>query len=330
MGNLKIKKRILIIVTMLALLLSGIAGISNSSHSTEAFYACKDVGSSMEQTSAGGMFQGAANADISGREWTAEELFRGSVSYSSFYGEGPGTWLYAEKVDRGDHVDGYSSVSGKLNDARGFSCIMNFNWIPNMLIGISSLITGLTGSIMLVLVGKDPMAETLTNIIGGTDSGESGLIGTFMDSFYMPLILLTVLIMVVTIIYKGLIQMKLRESLSSLIWSVGAFIIGVMLMLSPQILVGFPQAATSTITTCVLGALSGQNCLSGEVETPSMLTGKECVSSVSDGSDSESIVNSLNCTIWKSFTLEPWAENQFGAPYNELYTKNPPEGGDTW
>lgn len=35
------------------------------------------------------------------RKWTAEELFKKSIGFSNYYGEGAGTWFYAGKVDRG-------------------------------------------------------------------------------------------------------------------------------------------------------------------------------------------------------------------------------------
>ena len=42
------------------------------------------------------------------------------------------------------------------------------------------------------------------------------------------------------------------------------------------------------------------------------------------------MVNSMSCTIWKTFVLETWAQKQFGEPYSQLYTYNVPEGGGEW
>lgn len=323
------KKRILILIAILTLLLSGISTFANSYGEASAGEACKSLGWGLDKkVSVGGVFQGTSNEDSANRKWTAEELFRDSARFTTYYGEGPGTWWYADTTDRGKGVEGYDSVKSKLEENRG--CV-TMDFIPNFFLYTSSVITLITSSITLKLVGRDYMAETIMNIVGGENDSSEGLISIFLQSFYMPLIVITVLIMAFIIIYKGLIQFKFREALNSLIWTLGAFILGLALMLNPQILVSVPQAATSTITSCVMGALSGQNCLTGDVATPSIITGPECASSVgAEGSDAESAVNSLNCTIWKSFVLEPWAEVQFGAPYNELYTKDPPKGGDTW
>lgn len=323
-----IKRRVLILIAILTFLISGITATTGSFGTAEAGSACQKVGWGLGQQSVGGAFQGAANKESSSRKWTAEELFRNSVGFSSYYGEGKSTWFYADTSDRGKDKDGYAEVKSKLEENRGCATA---DFIPNTFFVLSSMATAITGSIVLTLVGKDEMADVLMKVIGGDkDVGNDGLITTFLSSFYMPLVVITVLIMAFVIVYKGLIQMKFREALNSAIWTLGAFIVGLALMLNPQVLVSIPQGATSTITTCVMGALSGQNCLTGDIEAPSVLTGPECVSSVADGRDSESVVNSLNCTVWKSFILEPWAEVQFGAPYNELYTKSPPDGGSIW
>ena len=323
-----IKRRVFVLFAILTFLISGITATTGSFGTAEAGSACQKVGWGLGQQSVGGAFQGAANKESPSRKWTAEELFRNSVGFSSYYGEGKSTWFYADTSERGDGKDGYAEVKSKLEENRGCATA---DFIPNTFFVLSSMATAITGSIVLTLVGKDEMADVLMKVIGGDkEVGNDGLITTFLSSFYMPLVVITVLIMAFIIVYKGLIQMKFREALNSAIWTIGAFVMGLALMLNPQILVSVPQGATSTITTCVMGALSGQNCLSGDIQAPSVLAGPECVSNVADGRDSESVVNSLNCTVWKSFILEPWAEVQFGAPYNELYTKSPPDGGSIW
>lgn len=332
MGIFKLNKRLFLVITMLTFLLAGIASFSNSYSSTNAFGACKPVGSFMESQTIKNKTSGIASPDAGNRKWTVEEVFKGSVAFSSFYGEGPGTWYFAEKEKRGEGKPGYTDDTQKsIENSRTFICTAGgMDWVTHTFTLIANGLTWLTGATIMMLIGKDLMAETLTTIVGGGGEGE-GLIGTFLSSFYMPLVIIAVVIMAVTLIYKGLIQMKLRESLSSLLWSFGAFVIGVTFMLNPQLLASAPQKATSTITSCVIGALSGQNCLSGDVAAPSVLAGKECVSTVGGkGNDAENVTNSLNCTIWKAFVLEPWAEEQFGAPYNKLYTKDPPANGAVW
>ena len=317
-------------ISLFAIIVSFSSFFSNSTSQADAFGVCEKVGSFMGQKSVSGD-SSSPNATDSNRKWTVEELFRNSIGYSSFYGEGKGTWLYAEKVNRGEHVAGWTGdVQTKIESARGFSCITGgFDFLPQAFLLLTGEITAFTSSVVISLVGQDEIAEVIVKIVGGGES-DGGLISTFLNSFYMPLVILAALIMTVTIIYKGLIKRQIREAFSSLIWSIGAFVIGVAFMLNPGMLASAPQAITSTITSCVVGSLSGQNCVSGEVQAPNLLAGKECISSTANGNSAESVVNGLNCTIWKAFVLEPWAEEQFGAPYRDLYTSDPPSGGSIW
>lgn len=330
--NSKNIQRLLIVATLFALLLAGISSFSKSYSAPKAFGACSAIGSFTQPKTVSNK-AGVSNPDASGRKWTVNELFGGSVGYSTFYGEGPATSLYAEKEQRGKDKPGWSDAAQKnIESARTGMCVIaGADGVPYIFILMANGLVWLTGIIITTLIGKDLMAETLTNIVGGKTGADTGLIGTFLNSLYLPLVVLAAIIMATTLIYKGIYQRKMRESVSAILWSVGAFVVGLVFMMNPQILAGAPQAATSTITSCVIGTLSGQNCLDGEVKAPAILAGPECVASISGkGNQAENVVNSLNCTIWKAFILEPWAEEQFGIPYNKLYTKKPPEGGKKW
>lgn len=329
------KKRIFMVFAIIAVLLSSIVSIENS-HSAPNAFACGQMGSYMGRSRVNTVFNNVIKPDEPNRKWTVEELFRWPTTFTSYNGEGEGDWLYIEKVDRGKARVGEaawnaSGVQENLKAARGLNCLIGRgDVVPNALLKLSSSVTSVINLTVSGLIGEDIMADGLLEIIGGGDEG-GGLIGTFTNSIYMPLVILAFIMTVVTIIYKGLIQMKLREAIMSVIWSVGAFVIGLALMLNPKLLAGAPQQATTAITTCVIGAMSGQNCLTNEVTAPVLLAGNECRSEIMGGDNDVSVViNSMNCTIWKSFVLEPWAQEQFGAPYSQLYTHNIPEGGGEW
>ena len=337
---IKNKRKIFIIFTILALFLVGIVSMENSHSAPNAFgNICSEMGSYMGRTE---INTRVINPDEPNRKWTVEELFRDATKFTSYYGEGEGGWIYANKVDRGRArvtklfgVNAWndSGVQDKLKSARGaLGCITGRgDIIPNLFLSITGGVVTLISSMVSLLIGNDTLVEGLVNIIGGGGDATGGLIGTFTHSIYMPLVVIAFFLTTVTIVYKGLIQMRLREALSSIIWSVLAFVIGLTLMLNPAFLASAPQKVTSTITTCVIGALSGQNCLTEEVTTPSLLAGNECRSEVVGGENGvDMMVNSMSCTIWKTFVLETWAQKQFGEPYSHLYTYNVPEGGAEW
>ena len=326
-------KRILVLFTMIAIMLSGLSSLNYSHSAPQAAVACNGMGSNFNRESIDK--KNLVKPASSNRKWTVQEVFDKSTVFSTYYGEGEGTWMYAAKVDRGKDRVGQAAwtatgVQDKLKAARSGICFSGDNF-PNLGLlfagGVVKLINGTVSS----LIGSDNMTEGLSEVIGGKSDSDTGLIGTFVNSIYMPLVVIAFLFSAVTIIYKGLIKMQLREALMASLWSIGSFVIGLTLMLNPSMLVGFPQQATTTISSCVMGAVTGQNCLSDSVVAPALVAGNECRSEVVGGKNGiDTIVNSMNCTIWKAFVLEPWAEQQFGQPYSDLYTDKIPAGGTKW
>lgn len=330
------KKRIYTIITVLLILLTTISTLESFYSIPQAGTVCSQMGSFMARNSI--KRDGIIKSNEPNRKWTVEEVFSNSTKFTSYYGEGEGDWTYANKVDRGAaraSLNGYdwsdATVQDNIKSLRNFGCFFSMgDGFPNLGLNIASSIAGLISTVVGFLIGQDFMVESLVEIIGGV-GGSDGLISIFFRSIYMPLVVLAFLFTAMTIIYKGLIKRQLREALSSIIWSTLAFVVGVTLMFIPSFLVGIPQAVTSTITTCVLGAINGENCLTGDVTTPSLLTGIECSSRIEgDSNSADMMVNGMSCTIWKTFVLEPWAEEQFGAPYSELYTADVPAGGSLW
>ena len=324
-------KKAFILFTLIAMIFSGFVSVNDSHSAPEASIFCRAMGSNMGRHT---IDRNVIKPDDGHRKWTVQEVFSKGVKYSTYYGEGKGNLVYPDKIDRGkkraEEAWNAPGVQSRLESASNGPCFPT-DFIPNIVVSLSSTIVNMINSLVGYAIGSNELTEGLVNIIGGKTDSDSGLIGIFLNSIYMPLVVIAALFLAVTIIYKGLIQMKFREAIMSAIWSLGAFIIGLTLMFNPKMLVRIPQAATNTITTCVMGAMSGQNCLSEDVLAPSIVTGHECRSEIIDGdNDIETAVNSMNCTIWKTFVLEPWAEEQFGEPYSHLYTKNEPEGGKIW
>lgn len=338
----KFKRKIFVVAALLAILLTGMTTVNNSAMSSEAGIICKQMGSGMRPIREVPL-SNVPQKEKPHRKWTAEELFSSAVRFTTYFGEGEGSaFLYEDKVDRsfgrGDIYDKLSDdkdVNERLEEnQKDIRCVTAgiTNILPNFMITITKMITSFIGIVLGVVLGDNTLASTLVGIVGGTGSN-GGLIGNFLYGLYMPFLILAGLTVAITLIYKGIVKRKIRESFMNIAWSFGAVIVGLAFMLNPQILAEAPQTITSQITTCVLGALSGQNCLTGKVKTPAPLSGIECQSSVEDkGSktNADMLVNSMSCTIWKTFVLEEWALEQFGEPYSNLYTHNVPKGGKLW
>ena len=338
----KIKNKIFATIAILAILLTGMTTMNNSVTGVEALNFCTGFGSGMGKSNVN---YNVANSDAKNRVWTAEELFSRAVGYTVYYGEGPGDYWYADKVDRGmDRVSNQfgdaslwsdSDVQDRMNGARGMSCTFGAagitNILPNLLLSATSAIVWFVKLAINTVLGEDFMVKTLVDLVGGDGASNTGLIGTFLHSLYLPMVVIAGLFLAITITWKGIAQRKLREATMDLVWSVSAVIIGLVFMYNPLMMAELPQTITTQVSTCMIGALTGQNCLTNEVTTPSLLAGKECMASFDgSGNSTSTITNSMSCTLWKTFVLEEWAQEQFGTSYNNLYTFEEPEGGTIW
>lgn len=170
----------------------------------------------------------------------------------------------------------------------------------------------------------------LVGLLGGTGSGQKGegLIGALTSNLYMPMIILVALVVAVYLLINGVIKMRIRESLFGIIWALCATVAGLALLFNPGLLAQAPAKISTTLGGCVIAAFSGENCL-GDSSAP--LTNESAVGSdqicnvnlVGAGTDSMALVtSSLNCQIWKSFVLEPYAQASFGTNFTNLDTKN--------
>lgn len=341
-----LKKRILILFTILAFVLVGIATFNGGAYSAQAgLDSCKDMGLGMAPKSV--ILYNINHADKANtRKWNVQEVFGNSLRFTAYYGEGPGTWIYANKENRGEErakeffggegaIWSNQEVQDKLLAARNGGCSFSgfTSLAGNVTLALTNGIVSITGEILNFAFGNTKAEDIIIKLVGGTEnSTEQGLITTFLNSLYMPMVIIAVLILAITIMYKGLFQRKLRESFMDILWSFGAVVIGLVLMYNPQMLARAPQTIVSQVSSCMIGAITGQNCLTTNVMPPSSLAGYECKTDILGVNDTSSILKSMNCTIWKSFVLELWAEEQFGEPYNNLYTtmENAPDNAEIW
>lgn len=315
---------------------------SNSSVLSEASFGfCGQIGTGMvSKNSVDPASLTAANA--SNRKWTVQELFGGSIGYTNYYGEGDETWYLAKTGDRGKGTPGWddSKVQNRVKSVRTIDrCMFGglrtsiFSWG----FSIASLFVKAAGTFTSFLLSPNVICTTngtstgncinLLGIIGGEGSN-GGIIGSLRDSIFTPLATLAFLFTAMWVLYKGIIKREFRTSLAGLLWSIAIFVIGLMAMMKPQMLAAAPQTINSAISTCIMGAMNGQNCLNDQVTAPSSLVGEECRSSANAPNEGASLsANAMSCSIWKSFVLEGWTRGQFGRSYNDMYLSNPPSGG---
>ena len=162
---------------------------------------------------------------------------------------------------------------------------------------------------------------------GGTGEGaNSGIIGTLTTGIYKPLVIFVMLITAMLIFWTGIVKRKFREALGQLIWFAASFVIGLALLLNPALLVRAPMIATNTILGCVVGSFDGSGCVGGGAASPEIsnnTTAKSniCISDSSLATPQERTtlyVNSMGCSIWSAFVLEPYTRAAFGVGVSGL------------
>lgn len=280
------------------------------------------------------------------RVWTLQEAFGSGVGYVNYEGEGKATeQLVLDKSPENKFKPGnYDAVSEKLNGLRNSSscgAAPALAALANVNLGIANGMSNIVQAFVVFafdssIICSDPANPTgaclnLLKVIGGNGSDpHGGLIGTLTGSIYMPLLVIMVTITAFWIGYKGLVQRKLREAMFGAIWVFLSVIFGLALLLNPALLAKAPMAVSNSIASCVIGSFNGQNCMDGSSGTTSLSTDnfstssdKICRSIAPGAALDEQMsmtVNSLSCSIWKAFILEPYAQGSFGTSFGSLDT----------
>ncbi len=161
---------------------------------------------------------------------------------------------------------------------------------------------------------------------GGTGvGGGSGILGNLTSGIYKPLVVLVVLVTAMLIFWTGIVKRQFRQALGQLVWLVLSFIIGLAILLNPSMLVKAPMVATNTVLGCVIGAFNGAGCTGGGNPDTGDTTGTAkdniCVSNSVSATTQEQTalyVNSMGCSIWSAFVLEPYARGAFGVGVSNL------------
>lgn len=335
------KKSIVALFLAVIFLLAALSGIFTES------YADDNKGIIPQSVFGGGLSDGNSHTFLKeaelfpedrGRIFNAEEMFRSGLKFSEFYGESEATWLFKEKNANLSSNDKLSEqAKNRIKDRGNNWGISNFggqvrSMIANLTISLSARISSFVSTVTTSLFDPGLFGTGgLAKIVGGETNEDGGIVRTLANGIYYPLLVMAGLSAAAYIAYIGLVKREFREAIKSTIWVVIAVLIGVAITELPSTLAKAPQNATSTLTGCILDGLQGRSCLDGSSEAkPSSFIPDICISGSGSNVLSKSAaynVNNLSCGIWKSLVLDPWSEAQFGYRFDDLYTKNPPDGG---
>lgn len=341
------KQLILSFLVVASLVVMAIPFVSpkSSAISQASFNFCDSLGAGMSGARENVNISDVAAKKAGNRKWTVQELFSNSIGFTSYNGEGDETWYFAKSEGYGKGVPGYddADVQTKIKEVRtltkcsvgGFQSSLSNGLllISSKIVDIARFFTTkmLSGSV-ICQPGQTGDCINILGVIGGNGSNNGGIIGSLRDSIFSPLATLVFIFVGLWVAYKGLFKREFRASLFGILWAVGIFVLGVIALNKPMMLASAPQKMNSILSTCIVGAMNGQSCLTGTVTVPSTLVGDECKSEASTtGNEGASMAaNAMTCSIWKSFVLDAWSRAEFGTGYDKLYLANPPKGADVW
>lgn len=339
--SVRYNKMILAVILAVSFLLTGLFATSNHNGAavTLASAASSYTGKIMSPEPLN--MTNAIKQDQGGRKYTIEELFASDLSVTPFYGNR--LWEKHNNLILRALGDADSQIESEELDElgeKGFHAIFGglFAWFHSVFIKLTSIMVSLTKIVTSSvfsqsLICKDPDGDekgciNLLKIVGGTKGGTSaadrGIIGTVADGIFFPMLLLAIAAAALYILWLGAARRQYRKAGQAMLWILLVFVIGVWVWQKPYVIARAPNEINNVVTSCLLGGLSGGNCLSddnNQEEMEGFFVGKECqsYSSQSNGLEfTEYLINGVNCSMWKAFVLEPWCYSQFGVPYEDL------------
>lgn len=323
---------------------------SNKAEALSFAVLCRDFGRNMGDP--GGWKNAFRNYPLenkASRTFTLEEAFGNASNFVSYNGEGVNGdfWIAAKETTPPDWS---ITDPAKLEAVRTFgNCSMTHIMIgvSNGIMSASNMVSILTSYIAAkafdsnLVCSPNPEENVsdgcfnILSIIGGAGedgAGGGGIISILTSSIYFPLLVMAVAITGGWVAYKGLVKRQLREALFGFIWVVLSVIFGLIMLLNPMLIAKAPMVISNSVSTCIIGAFNGENCFSGEEDGDSLDFNSDepadvCISDVGSSSINEKMsltTNSITCSIWKAFILNPLSEGSFGTSFDELTTTKDP------
>lgn len=290
---------------------------------------------------------GYPHSDKSPRTWTMQEAFGNVIGFTNYTGEGQADGAKGVRakpeVQGASSMGNYSSVVSKLEGARtlgkcttvhlSITISNGFMWLASSITKIAQFFA--VSAFDPTIICKDPNASSgnclnLLKIIGGTGNSNGGIIGALTSSVYYPLLVIAVFVAAMWVLHEGIVKRSIRKAFFGVLWIVFSVIIGLLFLLNPLLITKAPMAISNAVTTCIVGSFNGENCMTSgstgskiDFSQGGSTSNTICVSSAGNLSLDEKMsmtANSLTCSIWKAFVLNPYSEASFGTSFNNLDT----------
>lgn len=282
---------------------------------------------------------------VTNRKYTGVELFEQSVNYSVVNGDrDDNDWLRANRTTVIDILQAESAPNQEAIDrvkqtGQSLACVTGgfMTGLQSTFLGITKFFAKMTASVVQIFFDNTLICDgsgkncyiDLLKISAGEENGNGGIIGQLTRGVFMPLTVVAFICTAFWLLYTALWKGELRKGLGGLLWAIGSFIVGVIVMVAPIKIAKIPQTGVNIISTCIFNTLTGGSCLDSGPQIQEQKLDQFCTSygNTTDPNDLNQMgISSLTCSIVKSIAIDRWSEQQFGRTFNELYTMNAPEG----
>lgn len=163
----------------------------------------------------------------------------------------------------------------------------------------------------LINLAFSPLMEKL-----GITTIVKSSIESFKKTIFYPFIVIAIMFAALSMLFNVIRQRSLKSFFVSFLSMLVIFLVGVILLNSPDKLVDFVDKVPAEAETKLAGLILGNGSRDGGL----------CVT---DSSDKNAGVRSAQCNIWQTLVFQPWTYGQFGTNYNNLYSNgNAPLYGD--
>lgn len=170
----------------------------------------------------------------------------------------------------------------------------------------------------------------LHDIIAG-DDGKGGIALTLYNNLFVPLVTVVMVFTAIYIFYIGIVKRQFRESLITVLRSIGLFALATIIFTNAPLFLSLPNnialAGQAVVISSMSEGVAGGNglCTSQLSQTPISQNDIDFNNPEKNRSlleqSSISIRSSIGCQFWQMFLLRPYVQAQWGTDWEKLWDK---------
>lgn len=160
------------------------------------------------------------------------------------------------------------------------------------------------------------------------DEESDGVFTTVFENLYVPLLAVIMLMFAIWIVWVGMIQRRMRDSLVGLARGLLMILVAFIIAANPGPFINAPNAVAVTFQSIILNSMDRSLESQGELCSTDIGSVEKNIASDESDDDQTNLAKSasnirsvVGCTFWQMFLVTPWAEAQYGTSWNNLWVE---------